>query len=146
MIKEALVTVALALGQTPSVLDGDTVKLSGVSIRLVDYDAPEYFHPRCPREYMRARAAKMELERLISQVKLELVPCATKNWGRLCARGTIDGEPLSDHMIKAELAVFYPCGPKSCPRRVDWCSHPDPFCKIAPDVPCMTITPSAGSR
>jgi endonuclease YncB( thermonuclease family) len=119
-----------------------TVKLAGVSIRLIDYDAPELFHPKCPREYMRARAAKMELERLISQVKLELVPCATSNYGRLCARSTIDGEPLSKHIIKAELAVFYPC----CPPKINWCSYPVPFCKIAPDVPCMTILPSAGTR
>jgi endonuclease YncB( thermonuclease family) len=55
MIKEALVTVALAFGQTPTVIDGDTVKLAGVSIRLTDYDTPELFHPKCPREYMRAR-------------------------------------------------------------------------------------------
>jgi hypothetical protein len=33
MLKEILVLAALSLGQTPSVVDGDTVKLAGVSIQ-----------------------------------------------------------------------------------------------------------------
>ena len=32
MIKEAIVLAALAFSQTPTVIDGDTVKLAGVSI------------------------------------------------------------------------------------------------------------------
>jgi len=36
MIKETLVTIALAFGQTPSIVDGDTIKLAGIPIRLVD--------------------------------------------------------------------------------------------------------------
>jgi hypothetical protein len=38
MIKETLVLAALAIGQ-PSVVDGDTVQIAGVSIRLTDYDS-----------------------------------------------------------------------------------------------------------
>jgi endonuclease YncB( thermonuclease family) len=37
------------LGQTPSVVDGDTVKLAGVSIRLVDFDSPELFSSNARR-------------------------------------------------------------------------------------------------
>jgi len=110
MFKEALVLAALAVS-SPTVIDGDTVRIAGVSIRLVDFDAPELFHPKCPSEYARAQAAKLELERLISQRKLEIVPCATKNYGRLCARASIDEKPLADHMIERGLASPYICRP-----------------------------------
>src|SRR5262245_66062768 len=109
MIKETLVLTALALGQTPTVTDGDTVKLNGVRIRLTDYDSPELFSPKCPSERELAWKAKLELERIISQVKLELVPCATANYGRLCAQGTIDEKPLAAHMVALGLGSSYVC-------------------------------------
>jgi len=120
MIKETIVLAALALS-SPTVIDGDTVRIAGVSIRLTDFDAPE-LHARCPREYALARAAKLELERLISQIQLEIVPCAyPNNWGRICARATIDGSPLANHMIKAGLASPYICRPGYCPQKQNWC-------------------------
>ena len=120
MIKETIVLMALAVGQ-PTVVDGDTVKIAGVSIRLTDYDAPELFHPKCLRERMWAGAAKLELERIIGQIKLELVPCATSNWRRLCAEGSIDGKPLAAYMINHNLAAPYVCRPGWCPPKQNWC-------------------------
>jgi micrococcal nuclease len=79
MIKETLVLAALAVS-APAVIDGDTVRIAGISIRLTDYDSPELYSPKCPRERIQAEAAKRELERIIGQVKLELVPCATANY------------------------------------------------------------------
>src|SRR5262245_18090141 len=105
--------MALAIGQ-PTVVDGDTVRIAGVSIRLTDYDTPELFSPRCPRERMWAEAAKLELERIISQIKLELVPCATSNYGRL-------GRPLAEYMINRNLAAPYVCRPGWCPPKRNWC-------------------------
>jgi hypothetical protein len=49
MIKETLVLTALAIS-SPAVIDGDTVRIAGVSIRLTDYDSPELYSPKCPRE------------------------------------------------------------------------------------------------
>jgi endonuclease YncB( thermonuclease family) len=48
MLKEILVSAALTLGQTPTIIDGDTVKIAGIAIRLTDFDSPELFHPKCP--------------------------------------------------------------------------------------------------
>ena len=123
MIKETIVAASLALGQIPTVVDGDTVKLAGVRIRLTDFDAPELYSPKCPAEHARAQAAKAELERLIGQVKLELTPCAFANYGRLCAEGTIDGKPLAAHMVARGLASVYICQPGWCPRKNNWCSR-----------------------
>lgn len=58
MIRELLVTAAMAAGATPTVIDGDTVKVAGVSVRLTDYDAPELFSPRCAGEHHLAERAR----------------------------------------------------------------------------------------
>jgi len=106
MLKEILVSAALAIGQTPSVIDGDTIKLAGVSIRLTYYDSPELFSSKCPKEHALALQARRELQALLTlaeagslKMSYKLVPCATSNWGRLCAEATIDGKPLAAHMI-----------------------------------------------
>jgi len=122
MIRETLVLAALALGP-PTVVDGDTVKVAGIRIRLTDYDSPELFSPKCPRERELAWQAKHELERIISQVKLELVPCATANYGRLCAQGTIGGKPLAGYMIERGMGTPYICWTGGCPRKNDWCAR-----------------------
>jgi endonuclease YncB( thermonuclease family) len=58
---------ALAIS-SPAIVDGETVRIAGVSIRLTDFDTPE-LHAKCPKEYALALAAKRELERVIGQVK-----------------------------------------------------------------------------
>ena len=129
MLKEALVLAALALGQTPSVVDGDTVKLAGVSIRLTDYDSPELFSFRnVPKEHALAWQARRELQALLTlaeagslKMSFKLVPCAYANYGRLCAEATIDGKPLAAHMIALKFAAPYICQPNSCPPKIDWC-------------------------
>ena len=128
MFKEALVLVALSLGQTPSVVDGDTVRIAGVSIRLIDYDSPELFSSKCPKEHALAWQARRELQALLTlaeagslKMSYKLVPCATSNWGRLCAEATIDGKPLAADMIALKFVAPYICQPNSCPPKIDWC-------------------------
>jgi endonuclease YncB( thermonuclease family) len=66
MLKEALVLIALSLGQTPTIIDGDTIRLAEVSIRLVDYDSPELFSSKCPKEHALALQARRELQALLT--------------------------------------------------------------------------------
>jgi endonuclease YncB( thermonuclease family) len=58
-MKELLLLFCLS---TPHAIDGDTFKACGVSVRLSDYDLPELYHSRCPKEYALAVKAKIELE------------------------------------------------------------------------------------
>ena len=121
MIKETLVLAALAIS-SPAVVDGDTVRIAGVSIRLTDYDAPELFSPKCVRVNMSWHGRQRSNSNgIISRVKLELVPCATSNYGRLCAEGTIEGKPLATHMIGLGLASPYVCWPGHCQAKRNWC-------------------------
>ena len=127
MIKEAIILAALAVS-SPTVIDGDTIRIAGVSVRLTDYDAPELFSAKCPRERALAMKARQELGALLMlaeagslKMSYKLVPCATSNWGRLCAEATIDGKPLAADMIALKFAAPYICQPGSCPKKVDWC-------------------------
>src|SRR5262245_19687873 len=47
VIRETIVLAALAIS-SPEVVDGDTVRIAGVSIRLTDYDSPKLYSPKCP--------------------------------------------------------------------------------------------------
>ena len=114
MLKEILVLAALSIGQVPSVVGGDTVRIAGVSIRLTDYDAPELFSSKCPKEHALALQAQRELQALLTlaeagslKMSFKLVPCAYANYGRLCAEATIDGRPLAAHMIALKFATPY---------------------------------------
>jgi hypothetical protein len=99
MIKETLVLIALALGQTPSIVDDHTVRIVGVSVRLIDFATPE---PKCPRKHALAWQAKRELRALLIlaeagalKMAYKFVPCDNPNYGQLCATTTIDGKPLA---------------------------------------------------
>ena len=86
MIKEIIILAALAVS-SPTVIDGDTVRIAGVSVRLTDYDAPELFSPKCPQEYTRAAAAV----RLNGRSRRLFVPCSTMAISAFrCQRGDLD--------------------------------------------------------
>jgi micrococcal nuclease len=120
MIRSTLISLALLAGCQPRAVDGDTLRLSGISIRLVDYDAPELFSPRCRRESTLALRAKSELQRQVAagNLQVSIVPCATNNYGRLCGRATLsDRTPLASHMILLNLAVPY----DGLEQKKNWC-------------------------
>ena len=140
MLKEILVTIALASGQVPSIVDGDTIKIANVRIRLVDFDTPE-IAGKCPKEQGLAWQARRELQNLLIlseggavKMSFKLVPCAYANYGRLCAEATIDGKPLAAHMIGLKFAAPYICQPNSCPKKVDWCRPAAPSSPVWPSV------------
>jgi hypothetical protein len=60
------------------------------------------FHPKCESERVTALAAKRIMQRHLRD-RFTLVPCATSNYGRLCAH--IDG--LAQEMIAHGIAVPY---------------------------------------
>ena len=112
MIKEAIILAALAVS-SPTVIDGDTIRIAGVSVRLTDYDAPELFSAKCPRERALAMKARQELGALLmlaeaGSIKMtyRVVPCAFANYGRLCAEGSVDGKPAGGAHDQAGLRLI----------------------------------------
>lgn len=120
-------------GDRPIVIDGDTVRWQGRTVRLVGFDAPETGNrAHCASELDRGDRATTRLRELIasSNVTVELVRCACPpvkvgteacNFGRACGILTINGRDAGDRLIAEDLARPYHCQQFSCPSRGSWC-------------------------
>ena len=119
-----------------SITDGDTVQIHGESkgTRLVGFNTPETYRPRCDQELALGQQATARLQSLVrnaDQVDLQLVACACPpgtqgtdacNFGRSCGVLRVDGRDVGDILIAEGLAVPFRCGPTSCPRMPrPWC-------------------------
>ena len=116
-----------------TVIDGDTIRARGRTIRLVGFDAPESgLLARCPHERELAQRATAQLQSLVAGGSLELrmVLCAcapgtegtqTCNYGRACGQLLAYGRDVGATMIQYRLARSYVCGATSCPARGSWC-------------------------
>lgn len=117
-------TRADALCAVTEVVDGDTVKVfckggGAASVRLVGYDTPETYRPRCTAEYRLGKEATGTLRdwlRDASTVGLDYK--GTDRYQRVLAEMFIDGQPVAARMISAGLAVA-----NNGERRIDWCQR-----------------------
>ncbi|GAA0308101.1 thermonuclease family protein [Rhodovulum strictum] len=118
------------------VVDGDTIRVPGDSrrVRLVGFNTPEVFSPRCERERqlgIRATERLREMLKGAARIEFQRVACACPpgtegtsacNFGRICGSLHVDGRDVGDVLISEGLAARYRCGPYSCPRAPgDWC-------------------------
>ena len=114
-------------------IDGDTVRWQGQTVRLVGFDTPETGNrARCASERNRGDKATARLRELIvsGNVTVELVRCACPaeqlgteacNFGRSCGILTINGRDAGDTLIAEGLARAYHCRQFSYPSRGSWC-------------------------
>ena len=123
------------IGTRFTVTDGDTIRILGRSngTRLVGFNTPETFQPRCQREQDLGMRATARLKELVNNSEMELseVPCACApgthgtdacNFGRSCAVLRVNGRNVGDILISEGLAVRFTCGRTSCPpMRRPWC-------------------------
>ncbi len=104
------------------VLDGDTVKLvcpgSGVeTARLMGFDAPEKYSPRCASELVAAEQATWALRGLIFKAEaLSAVREGTDRYGRALVRLRLDGVDVARLMVRAGHGRAYAGG-----LRGGWC-------------------------
>ena len=99
------------------------MRIAGVSIRLTDYDSPELYSPKRPKEHALAWQARRELQALLILAEAGSLTIRYTN-GRLCAQASIDGKPLADHMIGLGFASSCVCEPGYCPPKQNWCRAP----------------------
>jgi endonuclease YncB( thermonuclease family) len=114
------------------VLDGDTIRIGGETIRLVGFDAPETHRAQCPSERELGNRATFRLRQLVAGggLDLERIACACRagtegtprcNYGRSCGVLRARGQDVGAVLIMEGLARVFICGQTSCPRREAWC-------------------------
>ena len=105
------------------VIDGDTVTLwcgfGGVErARLVGFDTPELFSPKCFSERYQALRATFALRgELWAAARIAVTADGRGRYGRVLAEVRLDGVPVSEIMIGRGLARAYDGG-----RREAWCA------------------------
>jgi endonuclease YncB( thermonuclease family) len=105
------------------VVDGDTVHLncgsqSNIKARLMGFDTPEIFSPKCGLELQAGLAAKDELDRIVSLGTVTSTSfLGHDRYGRALVRLAIDGTDVAQSMMSTGLARPYSGG-----RHPDWCT------------------------
>ncbi len=101
-----------------SVVDGDTVRLAGETIRLTGFDTPETYRARCDAELAQGEAATVRLRQLINRATVAELAYLPRHddYGRDLARLTLDGRNVADTMVGEGFARRYGGG-----QRRPWC-------------------------
>lgn len=104
------------------VADGDTVHLAcpgtgEVKARLLGFDTPEVYSPRCTKELAAGRQATAVLRQLLRSGPItEARFQGHDRYGRELVRLEVGGQDLARRMIASGYAVSYSGG-----RHPDWC-------------------------
>lgn len=88
------------------VIDGDTFRYGGETIRIAGIDAPEVRPANCLREAQLGAKASARLDELLHAGPFEMVPVARDEdkYRRKLRRVTRDGRPLGEVLIAEGLA------------------------------------------
>lgn len=90
------------------VVDGDTIHMNGLVVRLIDIDAPEIFSPKCEGELKLGQVARDRLLELLnaSPVKLQAVGSRDRDvYGRKLRLVMIDGISAGALLVQEGLAA-----------------------------------------
>jgi endonuclease YncB( thermonuclease family) len=104
------------------VVDGDTVSLicpedGMVSARILGFDTPEKYAPKCLDEFVAAEQASWALRTMIQKAdRINLTHDGTDQYGRALVRLELDGVDVARLMIRAGHARQYGGG-----LRGSWC-------------------------
>jgi len=104
-------------GGTNCVVDGDTLWIQGVKVRVADIDAPETHDPRCASEKALGDRATLRLRQLVNSGTVTLRPIERDEdrYGRKLRIVEVDGTSVGDTLVGEGLARWYEGG------RKPWC-------------------------
>jgi len=93
--------------QPNCVIDGDTIRHGGLTIRLEDIDTPETYEPKCASEAARGRRATDRLVELLNAGPFEVVYTGGRDkdvYGRKLRTVMREGRSLGDTLVAEGLA------------------------------------------
>ena len=100
------------------VVDGDTIWLEGVKIRMADIDTPEISEPKCNWEYEQGIKARDRLVVLLNEGPFDVVPIGDRDedsYGRKLRVLARSGHSIGDRLVSEGLARAW------TGRREPWC-------------------------
>lgn len=101
------------------VVDGDTIWLDGVKIRIADIDTPEISKPQCQGEYELGMRATQRLIEMLNEGEFSLASSAQgkdrDRYGRTLRLIVRNGESLGERLIREGLAHRWDGG------KTSWC-------------------------
>jgi endonuclease YncB( thermonuclease family) len=106
-------------GAAVVVIDGDTFRYGGETIRIADIDTPETHPPRCPYEAQLGARATTRLQVLLGQGGFALRPAGSRDedrYGRKLRIVERGGRSLGDTLVREGLARRWEG------RRRSWCA------------------------
>jgi endonuclease YncB( thermonuclease family) len=111
------------------IVDGDTLKINGITIRLLDIDTPETYKPNCENELVHGLEAKARLRQLIdSAQEIEYTWNGIDRYGRTLAWVYADGVDVGDKLLDEGLALKYSGGWDAKVDRIHhWCPDARPI-------------------
>ncbi len=100
------------------VVDGDTIDVQGDRFRLVGFETPETYRPKCDFELALGRAANSRLRNLLDGVqRVDLVVLPGRDrYDRGLARLIVQQVDVADTLVSERLARRYDGG-----KRSGWC-------------------------
>ncbi|MDQ0323826.1 endonuclease YncB(thermonuclease family) [Pararhizobium capsulatum DSM 1112] len=105
-----------------NVVDGDTIKIDGRTIRIVEIDTPEFYRPRCEAELVKALEAKERLRLLLDSGKVTFKSTGRDLYGRTLAKVFAGDTNVGTVLIKEGYALPYQPGAASKLNRLQaWC-------------------------
>jgi len=132
LVKTAIpFTFPISEGIVCKVYDGDTITILSklpyessplykISVRINGINCAE-IKGKTDDEKQCAQIAKNELSNMILNRRVELKNVRSEKYGRMLADVYIGDINISDHLIKAKLAVSYDGGTKICPK--NWMNY-----------------------
>src|SRR5262245_55009997 len=110
MFHFAFAVALSATSHTINIVDGDTLKIDGVTIRIVEIDTPESWKSRCENEVVLGLKAKERLRELVESGPIRYDPTGTDRYHRILARVFAGDINVGETLLKEGHALRYRAG------------------------------------
>jgi endonuclease YncB( thermonuclease family) len=115
---------SIGASETPIIIDGDTVSISGERIRILNIDAPESYQPHCEAELVAGLRAKERVAQLVRSGPLQIYREGQDRYRRTLARISVGGRDVGAVLVQEGLALPWQDGAAAKEaRRRRWCSR-----------------------